>query len=266
MNPTRDDSRLTRARRSVGTMRAFEALQFREFRLLWFGQFATAMGQWMDQVARGWLLYDLTGSTVQLGLVGSLRAVPLLLLSPVAGTLADRYGRKTQLIAAQTINAFANVLLGFLILTGGVHPWHVYATGLVAAIVQVFQQPARQAMLPESVDASHLTNAICLNSLVFNLSRSLGPAAAGALIALVGPGGSYLAQGVMFGLSTVWTAQLRLPNRPPASPAWPIDRPQSLAASTWEGWRYVALHPTIRTVMIVSLVVSFFGMSTTILL
>jgi MFS family permease len=244
-------------------MRTFEALQFREFRLLWFGQFTTAMGQWMDQVARGWLLYDLTGSTVQLGLVGALRAVPLLLLSPVAGTLADRYGRKTQLIAAQTINALANIVLGALILSGGVHAWHVYATGLVAATVQVFQQPARQAMLPESVDSAHLTNAIGLNSLVFNMSRSLGPAAAGALIALVGPGGSYLAQGALFGLSTLWTVQLRLPNLPPSTAG---SRPRSLAASTWEGWRYVATQPTIRTGMIVSIVAAFFGMSSTTLL
>ncbi len=243
-------------------MRTFEAFQFREFRLLWLGQFTTGMGQWMDQVARGWLLYDLTGSTVQLGLVGALRVVPLLLLSPIAGTLADRYGRKTQLITAQTINALANILLGTLILTGGVHVWHVYATGLVAATVQVFQQPARQAMLPESVDSAHLTNAIGLNSLIFNVSRSLGPAAAGALIALVGPGGSYLAQGALFGLSTVWTAQLLLPNRPPSLGS----RPRSIAASTWEGWRYVAAHPTIRTAMIVSVVAAFFGMSSTTLL
>ena len=256
-------SPLQQGRNVLTRMRTFEALQLREFRLLWLGQLTTGLGQWMDQVARGWLLYDLTGSTVQLGLVGALRAVPLLLLSPIAGTLADRYGRKTQLIAAQSINAVANVILGMLILTGGVHPWHVYATGLVAATVQVFQQPARQAMLPESVDPGHLTNAIGLNSLVFNMSRSVGPAIAGALIALVGPGGSYLAQGGLFALSTLWTVQLHLPNRPPASSA---SRPLSIAASTWEGWRYVVIQPTIRTAMIVSVVAAFFGMSTTTLL
>src|SRR5436190_11310441 len=97
-------------------MRAFAPLHFREFRLLWLGQFTTAMGQWMDQVARGWLLYDLTGSPFQLGLVGVLRVFPLILLSPIAGTLADRYGRKTQLITAQTVNAVANLILGVLIL------------------------------------------------------------------------------------------------------------------------------------------------------
>jgi MFS family permease len=254
---------LARARGYLGRLHTFDALQLREFRLLWLGQLTTGLGQWMDQVARGWLLYDLTDSPLQLGLVGALRAIPVLFLSPIAGSMADRYGRKTQLIAAQTINAVANILLGAIILTGGVHPWHVYATGLVAAVVQVFQQPARQAMLPESVDPGHLTQAIGLNSMVFNMSRSVGPAVAGALIALVGPGGSYLVQGLLFGLSTLWTVQLALPNRPPANAE---SRSRSLVGSTVEGWQYIVAHPTIRTGMIVSIVAAFFGMSTNVLL
>src|SRR5712692_5354842 len=92
--------------------RSLAALHFRDFRLLFLAQFTTAMGQWMDQVARGWLLYDLTGSTIHLGAVGALRLLPLLFLTPIAGTMADRYGRKTQMIAAQSINAIANVVLG----------------------------------------------------------------------------------------------------------------------------------------------------------
>jgi MFS family permease len=220
----------------------------------------------MDQVARGWLLYDLTSSPLQLGLVGMIRIFPLLLLSPLAGTLADRYGRKMQLVVAQGANAVANVMLGVLILHGGVEPWHVYATGLIASTVQVFQQPARQAMVPESVDRRHLTNAIGLNSIAFNMSRMLGPAVAGAIIALVGPGGSYLTQAGIYLLSTAWTLQLRLPNRAPTAG---VGRPReagSFLTSTVAGWRYVAGHPTIRTGLLVSLVISFFGFSVTSLL
>jgi MFS family permease len=240
---------------------ALGALQFREFRLLWMSQLTTAIGQWMDQVARGWLLYDLTGSPLQLGLVGMIRIFPLLLLSPIAGTLADRYGRKTQLIIAQVVNVIANVILGLLILHDGVEPWHVYATGLVSSTVSVFQQPARQAMVPESVDQSHLTNAIGLNSIAFNVSRMLGPAAAGIIIAMVGPGGSYLTQAVIYLLSTVWTMQLRLPNRAPTSAAVRAREGSSFATSTMLGWRYVIGHQTIRTGLIVSVVISFFGFS-----
>src|SRR5581483_5034313 len=176
----------------LASARALGAFQFREFRLLWASQFTIAMGQWMDQVARGWLLYDITGSTVQLGLVGTLRIFPLIFLSPIAGTMADRYGRKTQMVASQMVNGLANLVLGFVILQGHIEPWHVYTTGIVAATVQVFQLPARQAMVPESVDRAHLTNAIGLNSIAFNISRSLGPAISGAIVAAVGPGGSYI--------------------------------------------------------------------------
>jgi MFS family permease len=240
--------------------RALEALQYREFRLLWLGQLTTAIGQWMDQVARGWLLYDLTGSPLQLGLVGMIRIFPLLLLSPIAGTMADRYGRKTQLIASQTANAVANVILGLLILHGGVEPWHVYATGLIASTVQVFQQPARQAMVPESVDRAHLTNAIGLNSIAFNMSRMVGPAVAGAIIAFIGPGGSYLAQAGIYMLSTLWTLQLRLPNRAPTS-GLSQARGERFLDSTIAGWGYVLRHTTIRSGMMVSIVISFFGFS-----
>jgi len=250
----------------LGKVRALEPFQSREFTLLWLSQFTTAMGQWMDQVARGWLLYDITGSPMQLGLVGVLRIFPLIFLSPIAGTMADRYGRKTQLITSQLINGGANLVLGVIILRGHIEPWHVYATGIVAATVQVFQQPARQAMVPESVDRAHLTNAIGLNSIAFNISRMLGPAAAGLVIAGIGPGGSYIAQAGIFMASSLWTFQLRLPNRPPGRIGQSAMDKESFFESTVKGWRYVIHHQTIRTGMIISLVISFFGFAANTLL
>jgi MFS family permease len=216
---------------------------------------------WMDQVARGWLLYDLTGSPLELGLVSALRVFPLLFLSPLAGTFADHYGRKTQLILALGINVLSNAVLGLLILSGGVQPWHVYATALVVAVVQVFQVPVRHALVPETVDRAYLTNAISLNSLAFNVSRSIGPAIAGAMIALVGTGWCYIVQTVIFGLSTVWTAQMRIPDRSPIGGAHAHRGEPGVFGSTVEGWRYIGTHPTIRAGLIVSAVVSFFGMS-----
>ena len=127
--------------------------------------------------------------------------------------LADRGNRKLQLITAQTLNAILNFLLAWLILSSRIEVWHVYATGFLVAIVQVFEIPARQSMLPESVDRARLTNAIGLQSVAFNISQSLGPALAGLLVALSGPGGSYMAQGLIYAFSTVWTIQLRLRER-----------------------------------------------------
>src|SRR5204863_5295949 len=98
------------------------------------------------------------------------------------------------------------------------------------AVTSVFQQPARQAMTPESVDRSHLTNAIGLNSIAFNGSRSLGPSIAGVILAAVGPGGSYIVQGLIYLFATQWTVQLRLPNRPPAQAK--VEAAGSMFAST----------------------------------
>src|SRR5439155_7194118 len=83
----------------------FQAFRYPQFRLLWYGQVGNGLGQWMDQVARGWLMYELTGSAVQLGAIIGIKALPTLLLSPLAGTLADRRGRKAQLIVAQSVDA-----------------------------------------------------------------------------------------------------------------------------------------------------------------
>ncbi|MEA2642793.1 MAG: hypothetical protein QOF51_4187 [Chloroflexota bacterium] len=251
---------------TITRFRTFEALRYREFRLLWMGQFGSAMGMWMDQVTRGWLIYELTGSALQLGLISAIRFFPLLFLSPLAGTMADRYGRKTQLILDQMSNAAINFLLGVLVISGHVQPWHVYATGFVAAILGVFQQPARQAMVPEAVDRAHLTNAIGLNSMVFNASRSIGPAVSGAIIFFVGTGGSYIVQGFIYLFASQWTWQLRLPNRPPSRATGVNARSTSLLASAIQGWRYILHDPIIRSGMIVAMIPAFMGMPFTALL
>jgi MFS family permease len=224
------------------------------------------MTLWMDQVTRGWLMYDLTGSALQLGLVTMVQVLPILLLSPVAGTATDRYGRKTQLVAAQLLNVPPAVVLAILVVTGRVEPWHLYVTGLMASIVQVFQGPARQALVPESVDRARLTNAIGLNSIAFNVCRSIGPALAGGLIALLGAGGSYLVQAVIYVVTTLLTLQLRLPNHAPHTVGAEFRRPDSFLASTGEGWAYILAHPTIRTTMLVAMMAQFLGMSFTTLL
>ena len=228
----------------------FRAFVYPEFRLLWYGQVGNGLSQWMDQVARGWLMYELTNSAVQLGGVTAIRAIPLLLLSPIAGAMADRYGRRRQLVIAQGVNTVLYAIMAFLIYTQLVHPWHVYAVAITSGIVQVFQGPARQAMTSESVQPRDITNAVGLSSIAFNGSRTIGPAIAGVIIAVVGTAGSYVVQSILYLLSTVWTVQL--------DPAW--DQPVaggrrgnqgSLLASTIEGWSFVRHDQTVRTGMII---------------
>ena len=191
-------------------LRALEALHHHQFRLLWYGQIFTAMATWMDQVTRGWLIYELTNSSFQLGLVRGIQAIPILLLSPLAGSHADRYSRKMQVIVAQVVDGVLYSALAVLILTGNIEPWHVYVTAFGMSIVWTFQRPSRAAMIGDAVPLGQITNAIGLNSIVFNVARSGGPALAGFLIAIFGTGGSYGAQAIFYLLATIWTSNCAL--------------------------------------------------------
>ena len=195
--------------RGLTRLRALTSLQHRDYRLLWFGHVFTSMAFWMDQVTRGWLIYELTDSTVQLGLVRGVQAIPILLLSPIAGSAADRYSRRTQILISQVIDGSMFAALALLIVTGQIQPWHVYVTAFGMAAVQTFQQPARAAIISDVVPTKNLTNAIGLNSIIFNVARSTGPALAGVLIASLGTGGAYGMQALFYLLATFWTLRLR---------------------------------------------------------
>jgi MFS family permease len=239
-------------------LRAIEALRHREFRLLWFGHSFTSMAFWMDQVARGWLIYELTDSALQLGLVRGVQAIPTLVLSPLAGSAADRYSRKTQVLVAQIVDALMFTALALLIVSGEIEPWHVYATAFGMAIVQTFQQPARAAMIADTVPSSHLTNAIGLNSIIFNVARSVGPALAGVLIATFGTGGAYATQAAFYFLATVWTVQLRPADPPSAGPPGQAGRPVSFGRSVLEGWKFSWKNEAVRTGLLVVMLASLF--------
>ena len=236
-------------------LRAIETLRHRQFRLLWFGHSFTSMAFWMDQVARGWLIYELTDSALQLGLVRGVQAIPTLLLSPVAGTAADRYSRKLQILVAQGIDGLMFVALALLIFTGEIQPWHVYATAFGMAIVQPFQQPARAAMIADVVPSSHLTNAIGLNSIIFNVARSTGPALAGVLIATFGTGGAYATQAVFYALATIWTVRLRPVE---SSSRGHSGHGVSFGQSIIEGWKFSWKNETVRTALLVVMFASLF--------
>ena len=166
------------------------------------------MGTWMDQVTRGWLIYELTDSALQLGLVRGIQAIPFLLLSPIAGSAADRYPRKFQVVGAQFASGFLYAVTAALVLGGLIRPWHVYVTAFLMACVQVFLQPSRSAMISDFVPQKTLTSAIGLNAMVFNTARSTGPALAGLLISHFSTGISYAVQALFMILATVWTTQL----------------------------------------------------------
>ena len=178
-------------------LKLFEALGYREYRLLWWGHVFSSMATWMDQVTRGWLIYELTNSSFQLGMVRGVQALPILLLSPIAGSTADRYSRKSQVMAAQVVDLVLYGFLALAIFSGRIESWHVYLTAVFMAAVQTFQQPSRASMVSDSVPPDSLTNAIGLNAMMFNGARIAGPALAGAIIAAWSTGGAYAIQAVL---------------------------------------------------------------------
>src|SRR5687767_3377039 len=168
--------------RSLLKLPAFRALAYRDYRLLSWGQLFGTMGLWMDEVSRGWLVYQITDSPLQLGLVRGTQALTFLVLVPFAGSAADRYSRRMQLALAQGVTVLGYAALALAIFLDRVEPWHVYATAVLVGIGQVFQQPARASMLPDTVPRELLTNAIGLSAVLFNVARIVGPALAGVLI------------------------------------------------------------------------------------
>ena len=238
----------------------FDSLSIRDYRLLWLGQVSTSMGQWMDQVTRGWLMYELTGSAADLGFVTAARGLPLLFFGIIAGALADRSGRKLQLVIAQVTNAILNVTLATLVITGLVQPWHIYVTALLAGTVQAFQQPARQTLVSDLVGNDRLMNALALNSAALNGARVLGPSVAGAVIAAVGVSGSYYLQAAMYLVATVWTIQMRVP-APHTDAAARGSEP--FFASIRAGFAFVATERNIRSLMMLALGPLTFAMSYT---
>lgn len=220
----------------------------------------------MDQVTRGWLIYELTDSALQLGLVRGVQAIPLLLLSPVAGSAADRYSRKMQVVLAQVANGILFGVTALLIFTGLIQPWHVYVTAVLMAIVQTFLQPARAALISDAVPPNRLTNAIGLNAVVFNTARSTGPALAGILIAKFGTGGAYSAQALFFFLATIWTTQLRSAQASAGSSRRHSAHAESFGRSIIEGWKFSWHNDVVRTGLLIVMFVSLFmGPFTTLL-
>jgi MFS family permease len=206
------------------------------------------------------LIYMITGSPLHLGLVSMTRGIPMLLFGVVAGIAADRYGRKAQLVIAQVVNAVLNVILATLILTGQIQEWHIYVTAFLAGTAQAFQQPARQALINDLVGQDHLLNAVALSSAAMNLSRSVGPAICGVLIAAFGVDVSYYTQAVFYALATVWLIQIKVPESSITIVNSNRSTNQSFFSSAREGFAYIASNRIILALMILGLAPILMGM------
>lgn len=176
----------------------FEALRHRNFRLWFFGQLVSLVGTWMQVIAQNWLVYQLTGSAWDLGLVNFVGAIPLVPLTLHAGAIADRFSKRRIIFLMQAAMMGLAFILAFLCWTGTVRLWHVLLLAFLLGAAQAIDTPARQAFVVELVGKEHLANAIALNSGTFHAARVVGPAAAGLLVAWAGIPWAFFLNGISF--------------------------------------------------------------------
>ncbi|HEX9191595.1 MAG TPA: MFS transporter [Candidatus Deferrimicrobiaceae bacterium] len=176
----------------------FRALRHRNFRLWFFGQLTSLVGTWMQTIAQNWLVYQLTGSARDLGLVNFVGAIPLVPLTLYAGAIADRFEKRRVIFWCQASMMALAFLLAFLCWTDWVRLWHVLLLAFLLGAAQAVDTPARQAFVVELVGKEDLSNAIALNSGIFHGARVLGPAAAGVLVATSGVAGAFFVNGASF--------------------------------------------------------------------
>src|SRR2546430_2394460 len=169
-----------------GLLRAFSSLRHRNYRLYWFGQMISLMGTYMQTIGQAWLVLELTHSAWQLGLVGALQFLPVLLFSIFGGVFADRWPKRRVLLVTQSAAMIQALLLWALIATGTIQLWHLYILAMLLGLTRSLDTPTRQAFVVEMVGREDLSNAVALNFLLLNLARIVGPGLGGIIIAASG--------------------------------------------------------------------------------
>lgn len=233
----------------------FRSLRHRNFRLFWYGQLISLVGTWMQAVAQQWLVYQLTDSASKLGIVAAASSLPVLLFSLWAGVFIDRLPKRPVIIATQVVSMLLAFVLAALVFLNVVQFWHVVVLATLLGVVNTVDMPARQSFVPEMVgrDKADLTNAIALNSSIFNAARVVGPAVAGLLVAAVGEATAFTINGVSYLAAIAGLMMMRLP---------PSEREMSHRAplaELIEGVRYVWRDPLKRVLIGALMIQTIFG-------
>jgi MFS family permease len=237
-----------------GLRHAFSSLRYRSFRLLWTSTLFTSAGVWIQQVTIGWLALDLTGSAFQVGAITGMRGLPMLVLGPVGGVVADRIDRRKLLLFTQVFLVILAVTFSIPAAFGWVAIWHLYAFSLLTGIGWAFQNPVRQSLVANSVPHHALMNAVALNSMAFNSTRIVGPAIGGGIIVLMGAGPNFLLQAgayVAVFILVLFYRPLTISDRSAA-------RRESLFHNLQSGFSYVVHHSVLRALMLNSTVTFLF--------
>ncbi|MEH2235764.1 MFS transporter [Nostoc sp.] len=236
------------------------ALRSKNYQLFFAGQGISLIGTWMTQLATIWLVYNLTNSPLMLGVVGFSSQIPSFFLAPFGGVFVDRFSRYRTLIGTQVLAMIQSLILAVLALTGVIQVWHIIVLSLFQGLINALDAPARQAFVPELVEhREDLANAIAINSTMINGARLIGPAIGGLLIARVGTGYCFLFDGLSY--IAVIAALLAMKVKPwknSVNDGNPLQKVK-------EGFVYAFSFPPIRSILLLSALVSLMGLQNTIL-
>jgi MFS family permease len=238
--------------RAAGRL-TFASLAVPNYRHYVSGQGVSLVGTWMQMVAQSWLVLELTHSSVALGAIVAIQTLPVLLLCPYGGVIADRVDKRRLMVFLQSLMGVQALVLGVLTVTGVVRFWEIAVLAGLLGLNSAFENPSRQSFLLEMVGPEHLRNAVSLNSVLVNAARTIGPAVAGLLIATVGVGVCFLANAVSFAVVVVTLLTLDRSQLSPSEPA-PREPGQLL-----EGLRYVRRTPELAVPLVM---MAFAGMLT----
>lgn len=227
--------------------RPFEALAFREFRLLWLGQLCQTSASFAERVTRSWLALELTGSAFQLGALELTRGGASLLLGMWGGVLADRFDKRVLLMLVQTWTFSLYLLMAWLTLSGRLELWHLYASAVGLSLSSAVNQPVRSSYIPSLVPERLVINALSLNSIATNATRMGAPVTVAGLIALTSSGGwGYAASATLYALVLVSTSLIRAVEvrEKPTS---------SLLGALLQGWVFIARHRPVLTQFLIGI-------------
>ncbi len=227
----------------------FSSLRVRNYRLYYIGQIISTSGTFMQSVAQSWLVLQLSKSGATLGLVTALQYLPILILAPVGGVIADRFPKRKLLYMTQSAFGVLALMLGALVATGLVRVWMVAALAFAFGLVNVVDNPTRQSFVVEMVGEGELKNAVTLYSSLVNLSRIIGPSIAGALILAVGLAPCFILNGISYSAVVIMLAVMRAGELRAAPP---VHRARG---QIMDGFRYVASMPVLRDVLLIMAVI-----------
>lgn len=244
---------LIKKMRSLRWQETFAALKHYNYRLWFVGQVVSLVGTWMQSTAQGYLIYQITHSPAYLGMVGFVGGAPSLLFTLFGGVIADRLPRRRLLVITQTSMMILAFILATLTFTHTVRPWHIIILAFLLGVANAFDAPARTSFVLELVDRETMTNAIALNSTMFNIATVVGPSVAGLTYAAIGPAWCFTVNGLSF--IAVIIALLLMRIKLEAQPA----RRAAALAELGEGIRYVLRNRIILSLIGSVGIVSVFG-------